>query len=46
MKDALDEADIKIGSAEPQKVVMLKCTSCGALNQEDAKYCKECGKKL
>ena len=46
VKDALDEAEIKIGSAEPQKVVMLKCTSCGVLNQEDAKYCKECGKKL
>ena len=46
VKDALDEAQIKIGSTEPQKVVMLKCPSCRALNEEDAKFCKECGTKL
>ncbi len=46
MKDALDEADIRIGGREPEKVVMVKCLSCGKLNEEDAKFCQECGKKL
>ncbi len=51
LKDVLDEAQIKIGSAESQKaeaqkIVVLKCLSCETLNQEDAKFCKQCGKKF
>jgi hypothetical protein len=30
----------------PEKLVMVKCPSCGKLNDQDAKFCKECGKKL
>ncbi|NLZ82165.1 MAG: zinc ribbon domain-containing protein [Clostridiales bacterium] len=25
------------------EVIRIKCRSCGALNEEDAKYCKSCG---
>lgn len=25
------------------EVIRIKCRSCGALNEEDAKYCKNCG---
>jgi hypothetical protein len=46
VKDALDEADVKLGSAPPEKVVMIKCPACGKLNEEDSKFCRECGKKL
>jgi hypothetical protein len=46
VKDALDEAEIRVGSTEAEKVIMLKCSSCGTLNPEDAKFCKECGRKL
>jgi hypothetical protein len=46
VKDALDEADIHIGGTAPQKVVMVKCGSCGKLNEEDSKFCQECGKPL
>lgn len=46
VKDALDEAEIKIGSGESEKVVMLKCSACGTLNESDAKFCKECANKL
>lgn len=45
IKDALDEADIHIGGAA-QKVVMVKCPSCGKLNEEDSKFCQECGQQL
>ena len=46
VKDALNEADIKIGGGDPQKVVMIKCPACGKLNEEDSKFCQECGKQL
>jgi hypothetical protein len=44
-KDLLEEANIKIGG-EPAKVIVVKCRSCGGLNQESAKFCQECGAKL
>ncbi len=46
VKDALDEAQIKIGSSGPEKVIMIKCPSCGKLNEENSKFCQECGKKF
>jgi cytochrome c biogenesis protein CcdA len=45
LKDALDEADLKIGGAAGQ-VVMVKCRACGKLNEEDSKFCQECGAQL
>jgi hypothetical protein len=45
-KDALDEAGISLGGKQPERVVMVKCQACGRLNQEDAKFCQDCGKKL
>ena len=45
VKDVLDEADVNLGG-KPQRVIMIKCTSCGKLNEEDSKFCKECGKKI
>jgi len=44
-KDALDEADVHFGG-KPEKVVMIKCPSCGKLNEEDSKFCQECGKRI
>ena len=51
IKDVLDEADINIGSskdsnAEPEKIIMIKCLACGKLNEEDSKFCQECGQKI
>ena len=45
VKDALDEADIDL-SGKPERVVMIKCPGCGKLNEEDSKFCQECGKKI
>jgi hypothetical protein len=45
VKDALDEAKIDLGGKQ-EKVIMIKCQSCGKLNEEDSKFCQECGKQL
>ena len=45
VKDALDEADVHLGG-KPERIVMIKCTACGKLNEEDSKFCQECGKQL
>ena len=49
-KDALDEAGLDLGSKSDaesasgkEPVVMLRCTSCKKLNEEDSKFCQECG---
>ena len=45
VKDAIDEAGLSIPDA-PKPLIMLKCGSCGTLNQESAKFCQECGIKI
>lgn len=45
VKDALEEANVNLGG-RPEKVVMIKCQSCGKLNDEDSKFCQECGKEI
>jgi hypothetical protein len=45
VKDALDEADIHL-SGRPERVIMIKCPSCGTLNEDGSKFCQECGKSL
>jgi len=31
---------------EEKEVIKIKCRNCGSLNDEDAKFCKSCGKEL
>ena len=31
---------------QPPPVVRVKCSSCGALNDEHARYCSACGKPM
>ncbi|MCF6464817.1 zinc ribbon domain-containing protein [Clostridium sp. Cult2] len=31
---------------EIKEIIKIKCKDCGALNDEDAKYCKSCGRAL
>ncbi len=45
VKDALNEANLHLGG-KPARVVMIKCTTCGKLNEEDSKFCQECGKGM
>lgn len=45
VKDAVDEADINLGGSREQ-VIMIKCQACGQLNEDDSKFCQECGEKI
>ena len=45
IKDVLDEANVNLGS-QSEKIIMLKCTVCGKLNEDDSKFCQECGNKI
>lgn len=42
VRDALDEGDINLGGRS-ERVVMIKCRECSHLNEEDSKFCQECG---
>jgi hypothetical protein len=56
IKDTLDEAGINLeqvsknlmnpATPQPQKIVMIKCPNCSQLNEEDSKFCQQCGKPL
>ncbi len=52
LKDTLDEAGIDVGKAfggrddDRKPVVMIRCRACGKLNEEDSKFCQECGGAL
>ena len=45
VKDALDEVRPELQSQEPEQVTVVKvrCPKCKALNDEDARFCKQCG---
>ncbi len=45
VKDVLDEADVKLGG-KSERVIVIKCSDCGKLNEEDSKFCQECGNKM
>jgi len=42
--DALEASDLSehLGT-KGERVVMIKCSTCGTLNEEDSKFCQECG---
>ena len=46
VKDVLDEADIELNGKSSEKIIMIKCKNCGKLNEEDSRFCQECGKPL
>ncbi len=45
--DALEASDLSDhlggGGRGGEHVVMIKCLKCGRLNEEDSKFCQECG---
>ena len=46
VKDVMDEADIHLDGSQAKKVVMIRCPYCKKLNEEDSKFCQECGKAI
>ncbi|MDF2673542.1 MAG: hypothetical protein K0R09_1807 [Clostridiales bacterium] len=49
INDVISNIDVvdKITTPRSEKeVIKIKCRNCGSLNDEDAKYCKSCGKEI
>ena len=44
--DALKDLKENLKSKETQQVIKVKCRECGALNDEDALFCKACGDRI
>lgn len=42
INDVLDETDIGKG----KETIKIRCQSCSELNEEDAKFCKACGRAI
>ncbi|WP_028829963.1 zinc ribbon domain-containing protein [Proteocatella sphenisci] len=42
IKDALDETDLD----SKKEIIKIRCINCSELNDEDATFCKKCGKKI
>ncbi len=47
ISDTLEEVDVlKAPPATSSKVVMVRCRACRTLNDENAKFCDQCGEPL
>lgn len=52
INDVMENIDIVKSISHPSEeiqtieVVKIKCRECGELNDEDAKFCKRCGKMM
>jgi hypothetical protein len=46
MINQIDVVDDIIKTSHDKEIIKIKCRSCGALNDEDAKFCKGCGASL
>ncbi|SHH40949.1 zinc ribbon domain-containing protein [Sporanaerobacter acetigenes] len=44
--DMVKDMSSRKGESEVKEIIKIKCRACGALNDEDAKFCKSCGKEL
>lgn len=42
----IDVVDKITGTKEEKEVIKIRCRSCGTLNDEDSKYCKNCGEEI
>ena len=41
-----EEAEVEEEPEETEQIVKVRCKKCKTLNEEEAKFCKKCGKKL
>jgi ribosomal protein L40E len=47
LDDALSQSEtVSKITHQKEEVIKIRCQKCGALNDEDAKYCDECGTKI
>ena len=46
INDALEETYIGANKEATKEVIKVRCRNCSALNDEEAKFCKDCGEKM
>lgn len=48
INDVLDETPLnkKAETSSAKEIIKIRCKNCSELNDEDAKFCKNCGEKL
>mgnify|MGYP001197125112 FL=1 len=49
INDAIENIDIVKDMSkgkEQKEIIKIRCKNCGALNDEDAKFCKSCGREI
>lgn len=46
IKDALEEVNIASSKEAIKEVIKIRCPHCTALNDENSKYCGQCGQKM
>lgn len=49
INDAIENIDIVKGmgkSQDSKEIIKIRCKNCGGLNDEDAKFCKSCGREI
>ena len=50
LSDTLEKAELgkHLGgvASQPERVIMIKCRQCSFLNEEDSKFCQECGSEM
>ena len=46
INDALKEVEILNPKSDGKDLIKVRCQSCKELNDEDAKFCKNCGKEI
>ncbi len=46
ISDALNEVDLLKKTDSGKSEIRIRCQSCRELNEEDARFCKSCGKEL
>lgn len=44
--DAVSHLTGGTAQSETREIIRIKCRECGSLNEEDAKFCKACGREL
>jgi rRNA maturation endonuclease Nob1 len=45
--DALEESGVsELLKPDSQPLVMIRCRGCQKLNEEDSKFCQECGEPI
>lgn len=42
----IDILDNMVKNSNEKEVIKIRCRSCGSLNDEDSKFCKNCGKEI